>query len=261
MLKKRIIPVILLSKGRVLVSQCFKPWRTVGSLAQYIRLQVQREADELIICCIEDDLDSFSKREMAIINSIANIPVTLFGRIESLDKARFLLAHGADRIGICSQLYKQDLTLLRSLISSLGRQSVVVDVPFVYDSVKSEFLVWDWRLKKRLFPLYPYLELIASDRPGEIILSSVDNDGTMKGLCAEVANNIPPGLPFVLRCGAGCNADLLKALQLRNISAVAASSVFSFTDVTPATMHRYLVDQGIPARITGSFPLGLSQDH
>ena len=130
MLKKRIVPAILLSKGRVLTSQNFKPWRTVGSLAQSIRLQVQREADELIICCIDNDLNTFSKREMFIINSNANIPITLFGQIDSLDKARYLLNHGADRIGICSQLYKQDFTLLESLILSLGRQSVVVDIPY-----------------------------------------------------------------------------------------------------------------------------------
>ncbi len=261
MLKKRIVPAILLSKGRVLTSQNFKPWRTVGSLAQSIRLQVQREADELIICCIDNDLNTFSKREMFIINSNANIPITLFGQIDSLDKARYLLNHGADRIGICSQLYKQDFTLLESLILSLGRQSVVVDIPYTYDSENSEFLVWDWKLGQKLFPLEPYLALIASARPGEIILSSVDRDGTMKGMCSEVASIIPPGLPFVLRCGAGSSTDLLSGLQSKNISAVSASSIFSFTDVTPATMHHYLVEQGIPARNTASFPFGLNGNH
>ena len=120
MLKKRIVPTILLSQGRVLTSQHFKPWRTVGSLAQSIRLQVQREADELIICSIDNNSSTFSKREMAIIRSNANIPITLFGQINSLEKAKFLLQQGADRIGICSHLYKQDVTLLESLISSLA---------------------------------------------------------------------------------------------------------------------------------------------
>ena len=261
MLKKRIVPAILLSKGRVLTSQNFKPWRTVASLAQAIRLQVQREADELIICSIDDNLNAFSKREMSIINSNSNIPITLIGKIDSLEKARLLLSSGADRIGICSQLYNKDLTLLESLISSLGRQSVVVDIPYTYDEEIFEFFVWDCKSRQKLFPLKPYLSVISSARPGEIILSSVDNDGTMKGMCSEVVNIIPPGLPFVLRCGAGSSIDLLEGLKFKNISAVSASSIFNFTEVTPVTMHHFLVQQGIPCRNTGFFPLGLNKNN
>ena len=80
----------------------------------------------------------------------------------------------------------------------------------------------------------------------------------MNGMCYEVSNIIPAGLPFVLRCGAGSSSDFIKALQLNKISAVSASSVFSFTDVTPATMHICLATEGIPARTTGPFPLGLN---
>ena len=112
-------------------------------------------------------------------------------------------------------------------------------------------------MRQKLFPLKPFLELIASVQPGEIILSSVDHDGTMKGMCYEIAKIIPSGLPFVLRCGAGSSSDLLKAVQLKKISAVSASSVFSFSEVTPATMHICLAAEGIPARRTGLFPLGL----
>lgn len=258
MLKKRIIPAILLSRGRVLTSQHFQPWRTVGSLAQSIRLQVQREADELVICNIDHSSNTFSKREMFIIRSNTNIPITLFGKIDSIEKAQFLLRHGADRIGICSQLYDQDTSLLESLISGLGRQSVVVDIPFQYNAESDEFFVWNWKTKQRLFPLQPFLKLLASVQPGEIILSSVDCDGTLNGMCSEVADIVPPVLPYVLRGGAGTSDHLLKSLRLKNISAVSASSIFSFTDVTPATMHSCLAGEGIPARNTGEFTLGLN---
>ena len=254
MLKKRIIPSILLARGRVLTSQEFSPWRTVGSLAQYVRLQVQRECDELFISSIDRDKDTFSSREMSIISANVNVPVTLIGNISSLEKAEYLLRHGADRVGLCSALYGGDFTLLENLITRLGRQSVVVDIPFVFCKEKKEYMVWNWKTKKSLHPLLPYLCRISSIKPGEIILSSVKNDGSMNGLDVKVPLMISSDIPLVLRGGAGSSDHFLNALELSNVSAVAASSVFSFSGVTPATMHKFLSSHNIPVRDTSPFP-------
>lgn len=121
-------------------------------------------------------------------------------------------------------------------------------------------MVWDWKSKQCISDLGPYLDLISSKRPGEIILTSVENDGSMAGMCIDVIKAITTDIPLVLRGGAGSSQHLLEALKGTNIAAVAASSIFSFSDVTPATMRNYLQENKIPVRDTRPFSSISSQE-
>lgn len=255
MLKKRIIPSILLRGGRVVTSQSFKPWRTVGSLSQYLKLQVGRESDELLIANVDHSCSGsfYTDRDLRLIRSTCNIPVTMLGGVDSFDKAEYLIAHGADRVGVCSALFNNPRSLLPGLIQRLGRQSVVVDVPV--KSINGEYHVWDWRLQKPVSLLQDYLDDFGVDMPGEVMLSAVDNDGHMDGFNIDLIKCFSLNCPLVLRGGAGIEEHFYTAFAHKEVSALAASSVFAFSEITPRTLHHALASQGIPVRHVGPLKL------
>ena len=251
MLKKRIIPSICLKSGRVVTSQNFSPWRTVGSLAQYIRLHVQRDCDELFICNLEYSHNNafFSKRDLSIITSNSNIPITIAGGINSIEKAEFLISNGADRICLCSCLYEGSKGLLNSAIKNLGRQSVVVEVPYIFNNADKMHYSWNWITKKPIQPLKQYLQEIIDTCPGELILTSVDNDGTLKGLDNSFdLKDISRELPVICRGGAGTLDHFISAFKSSEISAVVASSIFSFSEITPNIVRQSCLEEDLPMR-------------
>jgi cyclase len=251
-MKRRIIPAALLTGGSsVVTSQCFSPWRSVGSLAQHLELQVARNADEIhIIDITASSLSTqMSQRILSLCQSICNIPVGLGGGISDIDTAKRYIRQGADKV-IIGSLFMVDRLLIRDICNCLGSQSVSLRLDYSYCPITRQPFIYDYLLgSKTDLHLYDALDIVRSIGPGELTLTCVDRDGLMQGLDPAILSiNLDLDMPVLVAGGASSADDCLRAFNA-GYSGVVASSMFVHTENTPATLRNVLSDvYGVPMR-------------
>lgn len=240
-MKKRIIPIILIDKGgRVITSKCFKSWRTVGVLAQMLKMHDSREADELIV------LDIFATKEnrrienriFSLISENCRIPVTVGGGIDSVNAAQHYINQGADKICI-NHLSEKDQKTVKLISDSLGRQAVVISINYL--KIKNNFFSINYlKNEKKTELLEIAIQRAITQGAGEILLTSVAKDGSLTGMDKSIIpflNKIKAKVPIILAGGAKSPEDYIKFLGLKCIKAIGASSIFCFTEHTPKTIR------------------------
>ena len=255
-MKKRIIPSILLRGGTsVSLSQQFKPWRTVGALAQQLRLHVRRHCDELII--INTDLagsNNFDcpQRLLSLVRQEVDVPIAYAGGIATKEDASLCINAGFDKVYLTA-LFLDDPTGVQRVASLVGSQSVGVCLPYRRESVGSEALVWDYRTSsfRPDLPLINALTLAVSHGAGEVLLHDVDRDGSLQGLDMAILPELAEckiSVPVLVAGGAGSSLHISAVLANPAIQGVVASSVFALTQETPGTIRYHCEECGIPMR-------------
>lgn len=254
MLKVRIIPT-LLWKGTGLVKGIgFDSWRRVGTVLPAIKVYTMREVDELVIL----DITATNEAKEPDYETIADwaqecfVPVTIGGGICNLEQIKRLLRCGADKIAINSAVYQQP-HLISEAADRFGSQCVVVSID-VRKTLDGSYECYSHsgtrRTGKGPEEWARYCEELGA---GEILITSIERDGTMQGydieLIARVAKEVK--IPVIASGGAGNPFHMLQAIQ-HGASAVAAASIFHFTEQTPAEVRNFLFSQGIPVRRTTS---------
>lgn len=241
-MKKRIIPVVLIDAGgKAVISKKFDPWRTVGMLTQSLRMHDQRGADELMILDIFATKESrtVSPRVMKIISDNVRIPVTVGGGIRTLASAKSYINSGADKVSLNS-IVIDDIQILSQISSSLGSQAVVVNVNYLWKGGLPR--VYDYRHKLILkLDFFLYLKKIIDNGAGEIIITSVHEDGGLNGFdqrMIEYLNQLNLSVPIVVSGGGGNPDHYLHALS-QNLSAVTGGTVFALTEHTPKTLRNF----------------------
>jgi imidazole glycerol-phosphate synthase subunit HisF len=239
MLKHRIITSILFDEtGQVVKPVQFKrPYRRLGTLEQFMHVVEGRNIDELLfidITATDQDrppnFDTLSKFGGAVF-----APVTYSGGISSIDHISEVLANGADKVAI-----KTHYELIYDAARKFGSQAIVGVIDwlpsFTYGDMYTE--------AKRMAT---YMELQGA---GEIILTDMQRDGMMNGYNLSLIYNIVNRVKIPVIASGGCNEplDMVCAIE-RGASAVAAGSMFLFTDVTPFECAACLEQHNIPARI------------
>ena len=250
MLKVRVIPT-LLWKGLGLVKGVgFDSWRRVGPVLPAVKVYNARDVDELILVDINATLESeFPDHDS--VNDFSEecaVPMTVGGAISSLEQVLALLHSGADKIAINSAAYA-DASLIDAAASRFGAQCVVasIDVRRLDDGYRCfshagtqdtgrEVLAWARELADR--------------GAGEILLTSIERDGSMTGydlaLVEQVACAVD--IPVIASGGAGSYQHMVDVVQQAGASAVAAASIFHFTELTPAGAKTAMLAAGIPVR-------------
>lgn len=251
MLKVRVIPTLLWKQFGLVKGVGFDSWRRVGPVLPAIKVYNQREVDELVLLDIVghksgDDPDFESIEEFA---SDCFVPFTIGGGITSPGQVQQLLRAGADKVSINTAAYEQP-SLVTQIARRHGVQCVVasIDVRAVGQG--------QWRCFSRAGtfdtgkePLEWAREL-ESMGAGEILLTSIERDGTMQGyelplieaVCGAVS------IPVIASGGAGSYQHMVDAVSQCGASAVAAASMFHFTEQTPAGAKAALAAAGIPVR-------------
>jgi cyclase len=251
MLKTRIIPTLLWKNESLVKGERFDSWRTFGPLMPAIKLFNMRDVDELILL----DITATSKDvepDYSAIEELATecfVPFTIGGGIKSIEMIRNLLLVGADKVAINSAAYN-DPFLVQEASNRFGAQCIVVSID-VHKKSNGEYTCfshsgtadtgWD--------PL-DWAKKMESLGAGEILLNSIEHDGTMQGYNLETIELISNAvnIPVIASGGAGNAEHMLTVLQETKASAVAAASIFLFTDSTPAEMRNYLAEHKIPVR-------------
>jgi len=252
MLKVRVIPTLLWKDFGLVKGVGFDSWRQIGSVLPAVKVYNTRDVDELILVDITANKDSRDP-DYASIRDFADecfVPFTVGGGITQITQIEKLLTVGADKISINTAAYSNP-RLIEDAAHHFGSQCVVasIDVRRMSDGRYQCFSHSGTKATGR-DPI-EWAKELESRGAGEILLTSIERDGTMQGydlkLIDQVAKSV--NLPVIASGGAGIYEHLRLAVQECGASAVAAASMFHFTQQTPAEAKRYLASAGVPVRI------------
>lgn len=254
MLTKRIIPCLDVNNGRVVKGVNFVNLRDAGDPVEIAAAYDKAGADELVFLDITASSDA---RETVIdmVERVASqifIPFTVGGGIRTVADFRRLLRAGADKISVNSAAIDRP-ELIREAAEKFGRQCVVVAIDARRRPDGS-----GWNVYKhggRIDTGLDALEWAAeADRlgAGEILLTSMDGDGTKAGydceLTARIAETV--SVPVIASGGAGTMEHFYDALTAGKADAALAASLFHYRELEIGELKRYLSSRGLPMRIT-----------
>jgi len=249
MLRHRVIPVVLLDGYSVVKTIKFDVRRNLGNPITVARIYNTRNVDELILLDIDASKEG-RKIDLVTIEDIARecfMPLCVGGGLGSVEDIAGALAKGADKVALNTEAHKTP-SLVREASRTFGAQCIVVSV----DVKKNDDIGYQVYLHGGLEfskPLVEWLPEIEALGAGEILLNSVDLDGTMTGYDQELIK-MASGLveiPVIAAGGASTPEDCARAIR-SGASAVGVSSIFHFTNHTPDDIKAGLHEAGLPVR-------------
>ncbi|MDP4283993.1 MAG: imidazole glycerol phosphate synthase subunit HisF [Bacteroidota bacterium] len=252
MLAKRIIPCLDIKNGRTVKGINFINIRDAGDPVELAMYYSSQGADELVFLDITATIEK-RKTLVELVKRIAaniNIPFTVGGGITSVENAFELLQNGADKISVNSAAFKNP-ELITSMSNEFGSQCVVLAIDtkkesdenwYVYlngGRVKTSILAFDWAKKA--------IGLGA----GEILLTSMNNDGTKNGFAEDITSLFSEKLsvPVIASGGAGTMQHFADVFSIANADAGLAASVFHFGEIKIPELKTFLLKQNINVRL------------
>lgn len=249
MLKKRIIPIQLLSNHRLVKTMNFTKPRDVGDPITSSKVYSDQDVDELILLHI-DRIENSVEFLVSMVKQIAKecfVPFSVGGGIKTIDDARKLLAAGADKV-ILNSIALKEPNIISEISSLSGTQAVVVaiDVKLVRGKYK---IYSNCGKTPEDCLLSQHIQNVISIGAGEIMIQSIDRDGEMKGYDLDLLEAVvsESSVPVIAAGGAGNFKHLNDALNL-GVSAVACGSLFNFGDNNPLRAKAFLKNLGVPLK-------------
>lgn len=250
MLTKRIIPCLDVKNGRVVKGIRFKDLRDAGDPAQLAELYMKENADELVFLDISA---SWEKRQTMLkwVQDVADrifIPFTVGGGISSLEKAREIISLGADKISLNTAAVRNP-ELIQQCANLLGSQAVVIAI----DVKLAERGNWEVYIEGGKTPTGKDAIQWAIEAEnlgcGEILLTSMDRDGTESGYDNEIIKRVSSSVkvPVIASGGAGTMEHILDTFHAGSDAALAAS-IFHFGTIRINDLKDYLYQRNIPVR-------------
>ena len=250
MLKKRIIPCLDIKDGRTVKGINFVDIRDAGDPIEMAKKYVLEGADELVFLDITATIEKRSTLT-TLVEKIAkeiNIPFTVGGGINKLEDVSVLIKAGADKISINSSAVKNP-TLISDIANQFGSQAVVVAIDTKFEN--NEWMVYVSGGKKATgIKTLDWAKQAAAFGAGEILLTSMNNDGTKNGFALDITNTISCELniPIIASGGAGNMEHFVDVFTKTKVTAALAASIFHFGEVGIPTLKNYLKTQNIQVR-------------
>ncbi|MDA8162351.1 MAG: imidazole glycerol phosphate synthase cyclase subunit [Desulfobacteraceae bacterium] len=257
MLKVRVIPTLLYKNFGLVKGERFNSWRRVGTALQSVNVYSIREVDELVFLDITATEEK-RQPDFEIIDDLTDecfMPFTAGGGIRNIEDIHGLLRVGADKVAINSAAVVSP-GLIRDAARRFGAQCVIVSIDFKkYRDDGYEVFINSGKTATGLTPLELAKEAEELGA-GEILLTSIDRDGTMSGYELDCIRQVSEAIsiPVIASGGAGCPQHFYEAITIGKASAVAAASVFHFTELTPLDVKHYLHQHDIPVRLPDTEP-------
>ncbi|MBC3899061.1 imidazole glycerol phosphate synthase subunit HisF [Acetobacterium malicum] len=253
MLKTRIIPTLLYKDVGLVKGVGFNSWRRVDTVIPAIRVYNMREVDELILLDITATEENREPdyEEICEFSESCFVPLTVGGGIKNVEQIRKVLRSGADKVTINTAAF-EDLGMIKEASRIFGKQCIVVSI----DAKKGEdgqYYCYSNSGKRNTGNLVSiWADQVEKSGAGEILITSIDKDGTMQGYDVELIRKVTEivTIPVIASGGAGEYEDFYKAIRFGRADAVAAASIFHFTEQTPKNAREYLRSKGIPVRKT-----------
>jgi len=247
MLKKRVIPILTFNGSSLIKTKCFSNPRTIGNPIQSARVFNARNVDELVFI---DITATYEKRKinLDLVKFVIDecfMPVTIGGGISNIDDIKNLLNIGADKI-VLNNAFIQNEEFVRNAIKYFGSQCISASIDI--EIINEEFYIrnnFNKKIKASEFLIY-----LNELKVGEIILNSVENDGTMKGFNLILAEFILDKIhsPIVFVGGAGKIEDVEDLYKTGYDGDIGISSLFYYSQFTPNDVKRKMKEIGLPVR-------------
>jgi cyclase len=252
LLTKRIIPCLDIKDGRTVKGINFESIRDAGDPVELAILYSLQGADELVFLDITATVEK-RKTLVELVKKIAaniNIPFTVGGGISTVEDVALLLQNGADKVSVNTAAFKNP-QLIKDLSERFGSQCVVLAI----DTKKEEDGLWyvylnGGRTKTAMLTTDWAANAVALGA-GEILLTSMNNDGTKNGfaldITATLSNTLP--VPVIASGGAGTMEHFSDVFEQANADAALAASIFHYKEIEILDLKNYLHKKQIPVRI------------
>lgn len=250
MLTKRIIPCLDIKNGRTVKGVNFVDLRDAGDPVELAAIYAKTGADELVFL----DISATEERRKTLANLVrnvaekVNIPFTVGGGISSVEDVDILLQNGADKVSVNSSAVKRP-ELINELSSKFGSQCITVAIDakqingkwivhLVGGKVPTELNLFDWAKE------------VEQRGAGEILFTSMDNDGTKDGFAnaalAKLSSEL--NIPIIASGGAGNIQHFIDTFKEGKSDAALAASVFHFKEIEIPYLKKELKSAGVPVR-------------
>lgn len=253
MLSKRIIPCLDVKGGRVVKGVHFIDLIDAGDPVKVAKAYSEAGADEVVFL----DITASSDERNIILDVVERtasevfIPLTVGGGIRGVEDIRNLLNAGADKISMNSSAVKEPLLITKGA-ERFGSQCIVVaiDAKRKKDSSGFEVYIHGGRIQTGI-DVITWAKQVEKYGAGEILLTSMDGDGTKAGYDIELTRLVSEavGIPVIASGGAGKKEHFLEAFKEGKADAALAASLFHFKELGIIDLKQYLHEQGIPVRL------------
>ena len=257
MLKNRIIPCLDVKDGRVVKGVRFEGLRDAGDPVEAARAYDAAGADEL---CFLDITASIEARS-ALLDAVTRtaeacfMPLTVGGGVRALADIRALLLAGADKVSINTAAVREP-GFVREAAQKFGSQCVVVAIDAKRVSREGEAPRWEIFTHGGRTPTgidaLGFAREVAALGAGELLVTSMDRDGTKAGydvaLTRAIADAVP--VPVIASGGVGTLAHLVEGVRDGGASAVLAASIFHFGELSIGEVKQAMAEEGLPVRLT-----------
>lgn len=251
MLKVRVIPTLLWKRFGLVKGVAFDSWRRVGPVLPAIKVYNRREVDELVLVDITaheadagPDFESIEE-----FGQDCFVPLTVGGGITRTDQVQRLLRAGADKVCVNSAAYLRP-ELVTAIAKQHGSQCVVASIDVARVSARHWVCFSHAGKQPTGREVKAWAHELEDRGAGEILITSIERDGTLQGYDLELIEAVVGAvdIPVIASGGAGTYQHMVEAVTRAGASAVAAASMFHFTEQTPAGAKAALAAAGAPVR-------------
>jgi cyclase len=252
MLTKRIIPCLDVKNGRTVKGTNFVNLRDAGDAVELAAVYAEEGADELVFLDITATVEERSTL-IDLVSRVAhkiNIPFTVGGGISSIKDVNALLNAGADKVSINSAAVRNP-ALITELAKEFGSQCIVVAIDTRKMNDGIDRVHTHGGRKATAIETIAWAKEVEERGAGEILLTSMDTDGTKDGFALGLTSRISKaaGIPVIASGGAGTEEHFHDVFTEGYADAGLAASIFHFKEISIPHLKKYLAEKGIPMRV------------
>lgn len=248
MLKRRVIPLLLLRDGELVKGRQFGEFRHTGRPLSALRVLTAQDADEIVLLQVGKRKEQDLSEILEFVSKECAVPLSVGGGINSLAKASALLKNGADKVVITSGNWSNP-GLVEQIASDFGSQAVIGGIEYrVIDG--SPMAHTQGGTQNTGCSVADAAQLLEKSGAGEIFLNSIDRDGMKCGLDLVVTREVCElvGVPVITAGGVGHVEHVVAAFTETSVEGVACGSLFCFGDNTPIRVRSVLRQNNVPVR-------------
>jgi imidazole glycerol-phosphate synthase subunit HisF len=251
-LTKRIIACLDIKDGRTVKGIHFENIRDAGDPVELGAFYAEQGADELVFLDITATIEK-RRTWLDLVGRIAhriNIPFTVGGGITSVEDVRLLLKNGADKISVNTAAFKRP-DLIEELAKEFGSQCVVIAIDAKQQTDKKWYVYLNGGRVKTDTLCFDWAKQAVESGAGEILLTSMDHDGTKQGFAIDITKLLATSLPVpVIASGGGGKLEhFAEIFKIGMADAALAASIFHFKEIAIPELKGYLQQRQVTVRI------------